>query len=349
MSSVSVVTGATGHLGNVLVRHLVEQGRSVRALVQPRDDLTPLAGLPVELFWGDVTQEATLELALKGADVVFHLAGLVSITKGQRQRLWEVNVEGTRHVVEACRRLGVRRLVHVSSVHALAEASGDRLDETAGFGGTGGDYSRSKAEASEAVLEATRRGLDAVQVLPTGVVGPWDFRLSEMGQFIARAGQGRMPIAVAGGYDWVDVRDVAQGLVLAADHGRAGEAYLLNGEWKSTEAVLRAVAEAAQVSPPRLTVPLALLWPLALAAPVLERLTRKRALLTTYALRQLGSKARVDDGKARRELGYTSRPIATAVVDAWQFLATHPASPVRRSVVVEPGRMAVSSIPTTPR
>jgi dihydroflavonol-4-reductase len=299
----------------------------------------------VEVAWADVTQPDTLDQALEGADVVFHVAGLVSITRGQRERLWQVNVEGTRNVVEARRRQHVRRLVYVSSVHALAEPRGSQLDETAGFRATGGDYSRSKAEASELVLEAARDGLDAVQVLPTGVVGPWDFRLSEMGQVIARAGQGRMPIAVGGGYDWVDVRDIADGLLRAAERGRSGEAYLLNGEWMSVAQVLTAVARAAGVSPPKVTVPLALLWPVAVGALALERLTGKRALVTPYALRQLSSKGRVDDSKARRELGYSPRPVATSLADAWVFLSTHPVSPLRRSVIVEPGRAGISSAP----
>jgi dihydroflavonol-4-reductase len=299
----------------------------------------------VELAWADVTQPASLEPALEGADVVFHLAGLVSITRGQRQRLFDVNVGGTRNVVEACLRQRVRRLVHVSSVHALTETQRGSLDETRGFEATSGDYSRSKAEASRLVRAAAQQGLDAVQVLPTGVLGPWDFRLSEMGQLIAKAGQKGAPVAVGGGYDWVDVRDVAQGLLLAAERGRAGEAYLLNGEWLSVKEVLTAVARAAGLAAPKVTVPLVALWPVALMASLVEGLTHRRALLTPYALRQLASKARVDDGKARRELGYTSRPIETSVADAWAFLATHPSSPLKRSMVVQPGRAGVSSAP----
>jgi len=340
MSTVDIVTGATGHLGNVLVRHLLERGRAVRAVVQPRDDLAALAGLAVERAEADVTDAAALERAFAGGEVVFHLAGLVSITAGQEARLRAVNVEGTRNVVAACRRAGVRRLVYASSVHALEEPRGGALSEAAGFGHPRGAYGRSKAEASRLVEDAARAGqLDAVLVLPTGVVGPWDFRLSEVGQLIASVGEGRMPVAVGGGYDWVDVRDVAKGLALAAERGRCGESYLVNGEWVSMREVFTHAARAAQVAPPRATVPLALLWPVAAFGPVWERVTRRRALVTPYALHQLGVRHRVDDGKARRELGYTSRPIAESVADAWRFLADHPSSPLRRHTVVGPGRV----------
>lgn len=339
MSTLDIVTGATGHLGNVLVRHLLERGRRVRAVVQPRDDLVALGGLEVERVEADVTDPAALERAFSGGDVVFHLAGLVSITAGQEARLKAVNVDGTRHVVEACRRAGVRRLVYASSVHALEEPRRGALREAAGFGCRRGPYGRSKAEASRLVEGAARAGqLDAVLVLPTGVVGPWDFRLSEVGQVIASAGAGRMPVAVAGGYDWVDVRDVAAGLALAAERGRCGESYLVSGEWVSLRELLTHAARAAQVAPPRATVPLALLWPVAALGPLWERATHRRALVTPYALHQLGVGYRVDDGKARRELGYGSRPIAESVADAWRFLSEHPASPLRRHTVVGPGR-----------
>lgn len=341
-TSVSAVTGATGHLGNVLVRTLAERGWTVRPVVQPGDDLTPLEGLPVVPAFADVGQAAALESAFEGVDVVFHLAGVVSITRGQRQRVWDVNVGGTRNVLEACRRLGVRRLVHVSSVHALSAPREGRLDEAAGFTRSGGDYPESKAEASRLVLAAARAGLDTVQVLPTGVVGPWDFRLSEMGQLLARAGQGRMPLSVDGGYEWIDVRDVATGLIAAAERGRSGEVYLLNGAWASMTDVVKAVTEAAGVRGPYATVPRALLWPVALSASAWEGVTHRRALVTPYALEQLAVRCRVDDGKARRELGHTSRPIAEAVADAWRFLATHPQSPLRRALVVQPGRVAVT-------
>lgn len=339
MSAIDIVTGATGHLGNVLVRHLLERGRRVRAVVQPHDDLTAVGGLAVERAEADVADAGALERAFAGGEVVFHLAGLVSITAGQEARLRAVNVEGTRNVVEACRRAGVRRLVYASSVHALEEPRGGALSEAAGFAHAGGPYGRSKAEASRLVESAARAGLlDAVLVLPTGVVGPWDFRLSEVGQIIAGVGEGRVPLAVGGGYDWVDVRDVAAGLALAAERGRSGESYLVSGEWASMRELLTHAARAAQVAPPRATVPLALLWPVAALGPLWERVTQRRALVTPYALHQLGARHRVDDGKARRELGYTSRPIAGSIADAWRFLADHPSSPLRRRTVVGPGR-----------
>jgi dihydroflavonol-4-reductase len=226
------VTGATGHLGNVLVRELLRRGKRVRVLVEPSDDLRPLSGLPIEIVRGDVTRKETLAGAFSGVDLVFHMAGVVSISSLDVELVRTVNVDGTRNVVEAVQRAGVRRLVYTSSVHAFTEPpSGGVLVETAGYDPAlaPGDYGKAKAEASCIVLEAIRGGQDAVIVNPTAVLGPLDFRISEMGELLRMFARRRLPAVVDGGYDFVDVRDVASGHLLAAEKGRAGESYLLTG------------------------------------------------------------------------------------------------------------------------
>jgi len=161
-----VVTGATGHIGNVLIRELVTHGQTVRALVLPDDDCRPFAGLEVEIARGDVTDLKSLESAFAGADTVFHLAGIVTIMPGMEKLLERVNVSGVRNVVTACRTCGVRRLVYTSSVHAIAEPPhGTIIDESQPFDPDRvlGDYARSKARATLLLLDEVRkRGLDAV-------------------------------------------------------------------------------------------------------------------------------------------------------------------------------------------
>jgi dihydroflavonol-4-reductase len=197
---------------------------------------------------------------LRGADVVFHVAGLVSITAGREQDLTAVNVEGTRNVVEACRAAGVRRLVYTSSVHALTEPGrGGVLDEAGGFDPATafGPYGKSKAAASRLVQDAAREGaLDTVLVLPTGCLGPFDFLLSETGQLISMAARGTIPIVIAGGYDWVDVRDVAVGTIAAAEKAPSGEAYLLNSAYLSATDPCTHVAKVAGARPPLAALPL---------------------------------------------------------------------------------------------
>lgn len=320
------VTGATGHLGNVLVRALCARGERVRAVLAPGDLVEPLAGLPVEHATADVRDAAALEAAFSGAERVFHLAGLVSITAGFEARMHEVNVEGTRAVVRACRAAGVRRLVHTGSVHALTEPRSGVLTEEAGFDPrlASGAYGKSKAWACREVQEAARAGLvDAVLALPTGVLGPFDFRLSEMGQLLRTLERGGVPFVLAGGHDFVDVRDVAEGLIAAAERGRRGEAYLLSGGYVGLRELARwATRESGARVPPAL--PLWLARVLAVPAPLYERATGRRALLTPYAVHAVSAPFTVSHEKASRELGFAPRPLEESVRDA---LAWHRARP----------------------
>lgn len=329
----ATVTGATGHLGNVLVRELVRRGKRVRALVLPDDDARSLAGLPVEIVRGDVTLPASLPPAFRGAEVVFHLAGVVSISSLDDERVWAVNAEGTRNVVAACRAAGARRLVHTGSVHALVEPGpGAVLDESAGFDPSraAGAYGRSKAEGALAVADAARSDLDAVLVLPVAVVGPFDFRLSAMGELVALFAQGRLPAIVDGGYDFVDVRDVALGQLLACERGRRGESYLLTGGHLRIRELVRILAAASGRRPPRVAIPLPVAAALARLAPAFERLTGKRALLTPYSVHTLSMPFRIAGGKAREELGFEPMPLERSLADAWRWMTADPGSPLVR-------------------
>jgi len=328
------VTGATGHLGNALVRELVRLGKRVRVLALPDDDCRSLAGLPVEVARGDVTRRETIASALRGTEVVFHLAGVVSISSLDAKRVHDVNVTGTQNVLAACREAGVRRLVYSSSVHALTEPPpGGVLTEEAGFDPAlaVGDYGRAKAEASRAVVLAARDWLDAVLVLPVAVLGPFDYRLSEMGELIRMFARGRLPAVVDGGYDFVDVRDVAQGHVLAAERGGRGDSYLLTGGRLSVREVMRVLSEEAGRPAPRLVIPLPVAAGLARLAPAWERITGRRALLTPYAVHTISARFRISDEKARRELGFRSMPVEQSLRDAWRWMTGDPASPLRRS------------------
>ncbi len=330
----ATVTGATGHLGNVLVRELLRRRKRVRALALPDDDCRPLRGLAVEVVRGDVTSRSTLQAAFRGTDVVFHLAGVVSISSMNARLVHEVNVDGTRNVLDACGEAGVGRLVYTSSVHALTEPPpGGVLDERAGFDRTRavGDYGRAKAEASAAVTEAAREGLDAVLVLPTAVLGPFDYRLSEMGELIRLFARGMLPAVVDGGYDFVDVRDVARGHLLAAERGRRGESYLLTGGPLSVREVMWVLADEAGRRPPRVIIPLSVAAMIARLAPAWERLTGRRALLTPYAVHTISIQFHISDEKARRELGFTSIPVEESLRDAWRWMNGDPESPLRRA------------------
>ena len=209
-----LVTGATGHVGNVLVRELVRMNKKVRALLLPGEDRGPIRNLDMEIVEGDVLDIETLKEACRGVDTVYHLAGVISILPGVNETMWRVNVEGTRNIIDAAVHSGVKRLVYTSSIHALKRVPhGVVIDERLPFDpeSPAGEYDRTKAAASVAVLEAVReRGLDAVIVCPTGIIGPYDYRRSEMGSLISSWMSKGMHFLIDGSFDFVDVRDVAK-------------------------------------------------------------------------------------------------------------------------------------------
>jgi dihydroflavonol-4-reductase len=317
-----LVTGASGHIGNVLVRELERSGQSVRVLALPSENLKPLAGTHAEILLGNICDPASLARAMRGVDVVYHLAALVSISDRQEDLLRQVNVEGTRNIIYAARQAGVRRLVYTSSIHAITRPpDGVKIDETLPFDpqNPAGPYDRSKAEASILVQQAAAEGLDAVIVCPTGVVGPFDFRRSEMGELIIEWMRGGVSVLVKGEFDWVDVRDVARGHILAAERGRRGETYLLGGSRVSLVQMRQIVQQISGRHIPAIQLPFGVaMWAANFTAPY-YRITGTRPRFTRYALETIVSNSDIDSSKAGHELGYYPRPMYETLLDtvAW--------------------------------
>lgn len=317
-----LVTGATGHIGNVLVRKLIELGSRVRALVLPGEDRTPLTGLDLEIYDGNVLLPESIQRAMHGVDTVYHLAGMISIMPGPNTLLHQVNVQGTQNVIEVALNNQVRRLIYTSSIHAIQRAAhGIMIDETLPFDPVHAisEYDRSKAQASLAVQDAVKRGLDAVIVCPTGVIGPYDYRLSEMGKLIFDAMKSNLLLSMDGAYDFVDVRDVAEGLILAGERGRRGESYILSGEQISIRRLMGTVSEITGRTAKLLHVPTPLIRFSAIFAPTFYRLSRMRPRLTPYALETIKSNANISHAKAERELGYTPRPLRQSLADTIEW------------------------------
>jgi dihydroflavonol-4-reductase len=319
-----VVTGATGHVGNVLVRELIAQQQCVRVLVLPGDPFQSLAGIEVETAQGDVTNPASLESAFKGADLVFHLAGIVTIMPGLTGILQRVNVDGLRNVITACRKTGVRRLIYTSSIHAVAEPPhGTTIDETQPFDPERvlGDYARSKARATLLLLEEVRRGnLDAVICCPTGVTGPYDYAISNIGQLIVDFASGHLKSYVSGAYDFVDVRDVAHGLILAAEKGQKGRHYILSGEQVQVPDLMGELALDLGRASPTYRIPAAIARAAGIFATVYYRITRRKPVFTAYSIDVLRSNSQVSSARARKELGFTSRPWRESICDQIEWL-----------------------------
>ncbi|HHX11044.1 MAG TPA: SDR family oxidoreductase [Firmicutes bacterium] len=317
-----VVTGATGYLGNNIVRSLVKRNHRVRCLVLAGESLVPLQGLDVEVVEGDVRDIETLYPAFDGADIVFHLASIISLLPGNTKLLEEVNVGGARNVAEACLKTGVRRLVYTSSIHALVEPPiGHVIDETMPCDPDriSMAYSKTKARATLEVLNVISKGLDGVVVMPTGVIGPYDFKPSATGQMLLDYAAGKIPVRIEGGYDFVDVRDVAEGHILVAEKGRTGEKYILSGEWMSVDDILQEVSKATRTPVPRWKIPGALASAVARMITSYCMLTGAKVLINHDSVSTLMGNSLISSEKARRELGYTSRPLRETIRDTLEW------------------------------
>lgn len=318
-----VITGASGFIGNTLAQAVLDQGHEVIAADRARS--VALADLDVEFAEIDVLDPSSLREAFDGADAVFHLAAIISILGDPDGMVQQVNVQGPRNSAQAALDAGVDRFVHCSSVHAFdLHMCGPSLDETGPR--TTGDhapaYDRSKFAGEQQVQAVIAQGLDAVIVNPTGVFGPRDFGGSRIGETIQQLRSGEIPVTVVGGFDFVDVRDVVQGMLGALERGRTGENYLLSGTRISIRELGQLVAHVTGCKAPGIDVPLGLIKPL---APLVERFTPqgKLPLFTRDSLHALEFSPTVSHYKAAIELGYAARPIHVSVQETIEWLDDH--------------------------
>ena len=315
----NLVTGATGHIGNVLVRELLAGGQPVRALVRPGKVPLALAGLDVEIVPGDVLDRDSLERSMQGVSLVYHLAARISLAAGPDPETERVNLAGTHNVIAAMHHSGAGRLVYASSVYALRRhLNAATIDESQPFDAlhSRGAYDRSKAQASLAVQAAVADGLDAVMLCPTAVTGPYDFHASEAGRAIRLYMRPGPKFIVKGAYDFVDVRDVAHGFILAAARGRRGEKYILSGDRLTVREVARTVWQALPGWRPCLAVPLWLAYWVARLMPLYAELTHSQPIFTRYSLDAICSNSNFSHARATRELGFQPRPARQAIRDA---------------------------------
>lgn len=317
-----VVTGATGHLGNVLVRKLLENEKKIRVFTLPNEDLKPLEGLNVEIVEGDVRDINSLINAFTGAEIVYHLAGIVSILPDIDGLLYQVNVLGTRNVVNACLKTDVKRLIYTSSIHALKEPPhGTQIDETCPFEPeySRGGYDQSKAQASIEVLKGVDKGLDAVLICPSGIIGPYDYKISQMGRLFVDFMKGNQKTYIDGAYDFVDVRDVAEGLILASKYGKSGESYILSGEQITVHELMSYLEKITGMGAPKVKMPLWLVKEVSKVAPMYYKLTKNKPLFTSYSIEVLNSNCNISSAKAQKELNFSSRTLKESIRDSVEW------------------------------
>lgn len=313
-----LVTGATGHVGNTLVHDLAQKGESLRLLLLPNESVGSLDGLSFELFCGDITQIDDVMRAVEGCSEVYHLAGLIDLSPKQTQQLEAINVKGTQNIVQACLTHGVKRLVYISSVHALPEPpNGFSLKElsAAAFPNLTlkGAYAITKSKATAAVYAGIARGLDAVIIFPSGIIGPGDYRGSQMGKVIRRILNKKhirhLPI-FKGAYNFVDVRDVSIALQKAMTQGKSGEGYIISGHTITIKALFTIIAHWRGIHAVKFTN-----WPLSIvkwAAKLVEKCAyffHFKPSFTTYSIDVLNSNPSMDNQKARQELDFRPRSL----------------------------------------
>jgi dihydroflavonol-4-reductase len=314
------VTGATGFIGHHLCVALTAAGADVTALVRAFSDTSRLKAMGVRCLVAPLDEPVLLADACRGREILFHLAGAVDFSNDW-DRCRKVNVDGTANVLRAAARAAVRRIVHASSIVAVgATPDPVRLDETSPWdlGDKSVPYVTTKHEGERLAL-AFRDGPEIVVVNPGSVIGPDDYSGSEFGVMCRRFWQGRIPLVFGGGNCFVDARDVAAGMLRAADRGRPGERYILGGANRSYTAFNSELARVAGRPIPRFRLPTVLAR---LGAAVGDRLRRKkskRPLLSSAQARLLGLFFYYDCSKAARELGYTARPLRDTLADAHRF------------------------------
>lgn len=324
MDKLYLVTGAAGHLGCVVVQQLIKDGKTVRALVLPMEKHIPEKA---HIYYGDVRDKETIKHCFEYPNdnelVVIHCAGIVSISSKFNQDLYDVNVKGTRNIVDLCKKYNVSKLVYVSSVHAIPEKpDGMVITEVTEFSPDKvvGSYAKTKAEATSYVLDAAKQGLNACVVHPSGIVGPYDYGRGHITTLVVDYCKGRLVSGVNGGYDFVDVRDVAKGIIAACEKGRRGECYILSNNFFKVREILIMLHEITGKKKIERFMPL---WFIKATAPLAElyyKILQQTPLFTPYSIYTLNSNALFSHQKATDELGYTTRDMNETLSDTIGWL-----------------------------
>jgi dihydroflavonol-4-reductase len=318
----ALVTGATGFVGAAVARALIAAGWQVRVLARSGSNRANLRQLAAEVIEGDLADVGSLEVALDGRDALFHVAADYRLGARDPAQLYLTNVEGTRNILSAARRVKVARIVYTSSVATIGIPSdgspGDEATPVA-LANMIGHYKRSKFLAEAVAREAAATGMSVVIVNPSTPVGPGDIKPTPTGQLVLDAASGRMPAYVDTGLNIVHVDDVAAGHLLAHERGKAGERYILGGDDMTLQIMLGQIAGLVGRKPPRIRLPYAAVLPIAYLAEGFAAITGRSGRVTLEGVRMSRKRMFFSSGKAVRDLGYRWRPPLEAFADAVQW------------------------------
>lgn len=316
----ALVTGATGFIGANVVRELLRQGYQVRALVRRESNRRNVEGLDIELAWGDLRDRASLDQALAGCDVLFHVAACYTLWAPDARAVYETNVQGTENILTAALSKRIEKVVYTSTESTIGIAGNGRLgteDMEMDPHELRGHYKRSKYMAEKVALRMCQEGLPLVVVNPTVPVGPFDIKPTPTGQFIVDFLNRRLPAYVDTGLNVVDVADVARGHVLALEKGRSGERYILGQRNLTFKELLDALGQVSGLSAPQRRMPL---W-LALGAAYCDeflsgKVMRRRPRIPLAGVQAARKFRHFDCSKAITELGLPQTPLEQALEKA---------------------------------
>lgn len=320
------ITGATGHIGNVLIRELYKQGHQLTALVLPNEKNINIIEPYTNIVYGDITDKSFLKEKIQGYDCVFHLAGIVDIGTGKKKKIYQVNVEGTKNIISACQENNIPKLVYTSSVHAFEEApKGVPMVEPTFFDPklVKGNYAKSKAEASNLVLNQEDKGLETIIICPSGVIGPYDYQLSNTGQMFVDYLLGRLTAYIKGSYNFVDVRDLVQGIISASIKGKDKEIYLLSGSNISVKDLLDTIANITGMKKVKTRLARWFILAMSYFAELYYMIRKQKPLFTNYSIKVLGANHEFINDKAKKELGFEVRDISETIADTLTFAKEH--------------------------
>ncbi|MEI6765674.1 MAG: NAD-dependent epimerase/dehydratase family protein [Bacteroidota bacterium] len=314
------VTGASGHVGANLCRVLIAKGCEVNVLAF--NDKRGFEGLKVNSIKGDLLDPKSLDNFVKGCDVVVHLAAQISISGDKGGQVYKTNVEGTRNIVNKALEHEVKKFVHFTSIHAFNQFPlEETLDESRPLvNGNALAYDRSKAEGERIVMEAVDKGLNAVILSPTSILGPHDYKPSFVGRVLIKMYKGELPALVSGGYDWVDVRDVVDGTVGAIEYGKKGEKYLLSGNWLSIPELSKVVGIVTGKNTPKWVCPT---WLAKAGLPIMNMVDKMKGDESLYTRDSLNilvtGNRKICSEKARVQLGFMPRSIEVTLDDTYDW------------------------------
>ena len=323
MSKLYLITGATGHVGTVLVDRLIKRHESIRVLILNTDT----AQLPngIDICCGDIRDQNSLLPFFQRSEyddvTLIHCAAFITVATKYNPAVWETNVTGTNNIMELALSCGVNRVVYVSSVHAIPERPfPEIISEVDSFSPelVHGQYAKSKAAAAQIVLDYAKKGLNVSSVHPSGIIGPGDIKLkNHMIRTLKAMESGKIPVAIQGGYDFVDSRDVANGILLCEENGKPGECYILNGHYITIKELLNIIREITGKHKTDIELPYHLANGIAPAAERVSLLFDKNVpLFTPYSVYTLHTNGAFSHDKAYKAFGYCPREIDESIRDS---------------------------------